>query len=346
MSFTQFFVGSYNYSLWSQKADSPGISMCEIDTSTGTMQEIYSYGQLRNPSYLLVNNDILYAIEEIPEELEPRLCALKINDNSLEIFSSITLKGSSACHISINKQRTLIAVSYYASGGLELIALNKDGTIGERITKIQHEGHSLNPKRQEASHIHSSVFSDDGKYLFIADLGTDEIVIYKVPDNTPTQTLKLKAGSGPRHLAWHKNKKHLFLVNELSNTLSLCKFENFELKLIKTVSTLSTHSNFESYAATLKIHPNGKYIYVSNRGEDSIAVFKFNETTEALELIQSISSHGKFPRDLELSKDAGYLVVANQNSDDIFSYFINEKTGLLEPSNQELQLNTVVCVAL
>lgn len=345
MTLIKFFVGSYNYSLWSQKADGQGISLGEIDTNTGAMRIACSYGKLRNPSYLLIKNNILYAIEEIPEELEPRLCAFKIKENSLEIFSSKTLKGSSACHISIDNKKTQIAVSYYASGGLELIALNKDGSIGKRTAKIQHKGQSLNPKRQEASHIHSSVFSDDGKYLFIADLGTDEIVIYKIASTTPTQTLKLKAGSGPRHLAWHKNKKHLFLVNELSNTLSLCKFENSELKLLKTVSTLSSHANTESYASALKIHPNGRYIYVSNRGEDSIAVFKFNQATETLKLIQSISSQGKFPRDLELSKDARFLLVANQNSDNIFSYFIDEKTGLLEPSNQKLNLSTVVCVA-
>ncbi len=340
----KFFVGSYNYSLWSQKADGNGISVCELDNKTGAMELLSSYEQLRNPSYLVFENSILYAIEEIPEDLEPRLCAFKIKNNRLELFSSKVLKGSSACHISINSQRTQIAVSYYASGGLELISLNPNGTIGKLIFNISHNGHSINPKRQEASHIHSSIFSPDGKYLFVADLGIDKVIVYDLTTKKIKQSLSLKPGSGPRHLAWHKNQKHFFIVNELNNTLSLCKFEDSKLKLINTISTTKPNSNTDSYAAAIKIHPNGQYIYVSNRGEDSIAVFKFVEN-KAFELTQSISCQGKFPRGLALSKDAKILLVANQNSDNIYSYFIDPQTGLLNESGQALNLGTAVCIA-
>lgn len=336
-----FFVGSYNYSLWSQTANGEGISICELDTNTGKMRLINSYGNIKNPSYLAITNNKLFVIEETPQDLEPQLCSFLIKKDSLLLLKARALSGSAACHISINNAQTKLAVSNYSSGSLDLFRL-KHSAIAKKYLQIKHIGQSINPQRQEASHIHSSVFSANGQFLFVADLGIDQVVVYKLNDSK-TQKLKLVAGSGPRHLLWHNNNKHLFVINELNNTISLCLFENETLKIINTVSTLTT-SKKESYAAAIKIHPNGKYLYASNRGEDIIAVFSFNEQTQSLELIQSISSQGKFPRDLELSKDGKILLVANQQSDSIYSYFINNETGLLTKTEHSLSLGTPVCI--
>ncbi len=338
-----FFVGSYNYSLWSQTANGNGISVAELDTSSGEMQLVNSFTKIKNPSYLAVKDNILYAVEETPQDLKPRLCAFLIKKNCLESINSQRLKGSSACHISINSSKSKLAVSNYSSASLELFQLLDDGSIANRIKEVRHSGKSINKKRQEASHIHSSVFTTDDSYLLVADLGIDQVVIYK-DDGNLIQKLILPAGSGPRHLTWHKNNKYLFIINELNNTISICLFKNGSVEIIDTISTLAHEFSNESYASAIKLHPNGNYLYASNRGEDSITVFNFDEQNSSLKLIQTISSQGKFPRDIELSDDGQMLLVANQNSNNIYSYFVNKQTGLLSKTGQGLSLGTPVCI--
>ena len=344
-----FFVGSYTQGHDNQKKGK-GIYTCKLELSSGKLEILDCFEDIVNPTYVALNKarTHLYSLQEIANT--PTAQAFSLNkDYSLSRLNTQAMSGGGPCHLGLDANETFLAYANYGSGNIVLYALNDDGSLSEELDSVQHRGKSINPNRQEGPHAHATVFGPDGA-LYVADLGLDEIKRYHI--NTQSNKLELSDsvrvpdGHGPRHLVFHPNGNYLFVVNELISSVSVFKHEASKLSLLQTVSTLPANNEVESYCAAIRIHPSGNFIYVSNRGHDSIAVLKFDESQASLDLIQTQSSQGQFPRDFNLDPSSKVIVASNQHSSNLASYWLNSETGKLEFTGFELELGTPVCVAM
>jgi 6-phosphogluconolactonase len=341
-----FFVGSYTHP--SMEGRGQGIYTCALEPSTGQMTHVDTF-VTTNPSYLALDKSkqYLFAVEESSADMNPVVQSFKITANrSLEPLSEQPIPGEIACHLELDADDRFLAVANYGTGDVILYEL-KDGHLTRQLDTVQHVGKSVNEERQEGPHAHATVLSPDKAFLLVTDLGLDEVKTYKFNSGKLElySTFKTKPGAGPRHLVFHPNGRHAFIVNELDSTVTLVGYKDGTLSETLTMSTLPENHAGEKWAAAIHVSPNGKNVYVSNRVHDSIAVFAFDEARENLEVIQHIASGGHIPRDFSLDPTGKLLVTAHQNSDDLFSFWVDE-TGRLKPTGHSLKLGTPVCVKM
>ncbi len=341
-----FFVGSYTHP--SMDGAGQGIYTCGLEPATGKLTLLETL-PLTNPSYLTFdkNHDYLFVVEESGKDFNPHVHSFGVvTDGGLEPLSQRPIPGEYACHLSTDAEGKFLAVVNYGTGNVILYGL-KDGYLTGQLDDVQHEGKSVNEQRQEGPHAHAAVFSPDNKFLFVVDLGLDEIKSYKFDTGKLElhSTFKTKPGAGPRHLVFHPNGRHVLILNELNATLVLAKYQDGTLTEVQALSTLPGDYTGEKWAAAIHVSPNGKNVYTSNRNHNSVAVFAFDETREYLEMIQDMASGGDTPRDFALEPTGKFLITAHQKSDDLFSFWIDE-TGRLEPTGHSLKLGTPICVKM
>jgi 6-phosphogluconolactonase len=341
-----FFVGSYTEA--STLRTGAGIYSCNLDLSSGKMNLLHSTATI-NPSYLAIDKTQRYliAVQETSYKDKPALHSFLIqSDFSLEQVSTQPVPGEAPCYVAIDAYSQWVAVANYVTGNVVVYPF-KDGNLQPLSDAVQHRGKSINDSRQEGPHAHAAVFNPENNRVFVADLGTDELISYGFAGGKLelATTLKLAPGSGPRHLIFHLNKQHAFVLNELDSTLTVLRYADGILTPLQTLSALAEGYSGEKWAAAIHISPDGKTVYTSNRGHDSIAVFAFDETAERLEVVQYIASGGQTPRDFALDPSGKILVVANQNSHNLVSFWIDDK-GQLEPTGYSLQLGSPVCVKM
>jgi len=346
-----FFVGTYTQGdFGAYQAQGKGIYTCRLESTSGEMDVLHCNEDIINPTYVTLNKakTHLYAVQETGAADTPSVHAFAINDDhSLRRLNMQGMTGEGPCHLMLDAQEDYLAVANYGSGNIVLYPINEDGSLGEQSDSVQHEGKGPNPNRQESPHAHAAVFGPDGT-LFVADLGLDEVKAYAVKDAKlePLSSAKTPAGAGPRHLVFHPSESHAFVLNELDSTLSLFRHSRGRLELLNTLSTLPEGDQTESYCAAIRIHPSGKFVYASNRGHDSLAVFAFDKAGESLNLIQLVSTGGQYPRDFNLDPDSKLVVAANQQTNNLITYRLDAATGKLGPTGQELEIGTPVCVAM
>ncbi len=341
-----FLVGSYTHPSMNGKGE--GIYTCGLEPATGKLT-LLNTTSMTNPSYLMFdkNRDYVFVVEESSKDVNPHVHSFKIaKDYHLEPLSQRPIPGEYACHLGVDAENKFLAVANYGTGNIVLYGL-KDGHITEQLDNVQHTGKSVNEQRQEGPHAHATMFSPDNEVLLVADLGLDEVKSYKFATGKLElhSTFKTKPGAGPRHLVFHPNGKHVFIVNELDTTVVVTRYENGTLSEVQTLQTLPDDYTGERWAAAIHVSPSGKHVYMSNRDHDSIAVLAFNEVNERLELVQRVASGGQLPRDFTLDPTGRFLITAHQKSDDLFSFWIDE-TGRLEPTGHSLKLGTLVCVKM
>jgi len=344
-----FFVGSYTKADFGDyQAKGKGIYSCRIESATGKMELIDYHNSIVNPTYIAIHNSkkLLYTLAEVGEN--PKSVALKISeDYSLQLINEQEVTGQGPCHVCLDKTESFLAVANYGSGNIVLNSILEDGQLSEELISIQHEGSGVDKSRQEGPHAHAVQFTDDDM-LLVVDLGLDEVKRYRLDRDggrlEPHDTLHLPAGHGPRHLVFHPSGNYLFVINELISSISIFDYTQAKPKLLETISTLPTNHQESSYCAAIRIHPSGKFIYASNRGHDSIAVFSFDAIQGSLKLIQTISTGGHFPRDFNLIANNTLLIAANQASDNLFSFWLDSDTGKLSATGYELEIGTPVCV--
>jgi 6-phosphogluconolactonase len=341
-----FFVGSYTHLTMNGKGQ--GVYTCGLEPSTGKLTLLETL-PLTNPAYLVLDKEskYMFALEESSADLNPHVHSFRVAGNcQLEPLSQRPIPGAYACHLGVDVEKKFLAVANYGTGNVILYGV-KDGHLTAQLDDVQHQGKSVNEQRQEGPHAHAIVFSPDNQFLFVADLGLDEVKSYKFSTGKLEfhSTFKTKPGAGPRHLEFHPNGKHVFIINELDTTVVLTRYQHGTLSEVQTLQTLPNDYTGQRWAAAIHVSPNGKNIYVSNRTHDSIAVFAFDEASERLELIQHIPSGGTIPRDFSPDPTGKFLITANQNSDNLFSFWIDE-TGRLEPTGHSLKLGTPVCVKM
>lgn len=341
-----FFVGSYTHPSLNGKGK--GIYTCGLEPATGKLTLLETL-PLTNPAYLVLdkNHEYAYVLEESGKDLQPHVHSFKVaEDCGLEALSQRPIPGEYACHLGVDAENKFLAVANYGTGNVILYGL-KDGHLTAQLDEIQHEGKSVNEQRQEGPHAHAIVFSPDNQFIFVADLGLDEVKSYKFKTGKLElhSSFKTKPGAGPRHLEFHPNGKHAFIINELDTTVVLTQYQDGTLTEVQTLQTLPSDYTGERWSAAIHVSPNGKHVYVSNRSHNSIAVLAFDEASERLEVIQHIASGGDIPRDFSLDPTGKFLITAHQKSDDLSSFWIDE-TGRLEPTGHSLKLGTPVCVKM
>ena len=295
--------------------------------NSGKMEAISEVNNLDNPSYLHINKNMFYVVNETNSG---SVTAFKIKKDGLELVNSQKINQSSLCHITTNKARDSLLIANYGSGSIVLYELKNDGSIGQlKNTKIYNKN----------SKLHYVKFIENN--IYAVDLGNNAIYIYNTNMELISQ-INMEKGSGPRHFVVSKDNKKIYVVTELSNEIfSYYKSEN-EFKLLQKISTL-TNKNKESFAGAIKISNNNKNIYVTNRGDNSISVFKVNNNK--IELIQNISSCGDFPRDILLNNSEEYVIVANQNSSNIVIFKRDIESGFLTSiNNANIEIEGPACL--
>lgn len=276
----------------------------------GKLEIINKINGIINPSYLHINKDVLYSVSET--EIGG-LQVFEIKNNNLELISSEILNQELPCHITTNATRTKLLVSNYGAGSVLMYSLNIDGSVDKIVNKIQYDG----------AHMHCSKFI--GENIYTTDLGND--VIYFLDKNLKALSeVYTGKSSGPRHLIVMEKLQWIIVVTEMSNEILIYEKQKDKFRLIQKLSTLNKKT-VQSYAGAIKVSNNGKNIYVTNRGDNTISVFKKNY--EKYELIQNISCFGDFPRDITLNKTEEYVFVANQKSNNIIIFKRNKESGVL-----------------
>ncbi len=342
------FIGTYTQSLPHVEGKATGVYSCQFDEN-GRLAIKQSTTNIENPSYLTLSSDkkYLYAVQEggTVEESGVFAYAIDVQSGVLTMLNQQSTHGVAPCHLCIDATGKFLFVANYSSGSVLVYPLAEDGRIEEPTAIIQHSGSGPNQARQEGPHAHMVLPTVDNQYLLVSDLGTDSVVVYRF-DAENGQLAQLSVGSsesgaGPRHMALHGNGRILFVLNELNSTLTSFRFVDGQLTRLQTLSTLPENFSGESFCAAIRLGKNGRFVYASNRGHDSIATFAFDETTELLTLVDHSATQGKTPRDFILLDDM--MLVGNQDSDTVAHYQINAVTGVPRPTGQISHIPTPVC---
>jgi len=347
------FIGTYTGS------GSKGIYVYKFNTQTGkaTWVSNTDTSSASNPSYLSIspNGKYIYAVHEDGNQKNGNVAAYSFNRSTgdLKLINKLPSGGDHPCYVAISDNSKWVAVANYTGGSVSVFALNADGSLKPDPQVVQHEGKSVVPQRQDKPHVHSTVFSPKGDYLFVSDLGTDKVMIYKFnsASSKPLQTNATFAesapGSGPRHFTFHPNNKYAYLIEELTGTVVAYQFSNGKLNFLQRIAAHPEGYKGTIGSADIHISPDGKFLYASNRGdENTIAIFSINSATGTLKSAGYQSTMGKTPRNFMIDPTGNFLLVANQNSNNIVVFKRNKSTGLLTATGSEIQVPRPVCLKM
>lgn len=338
------FIGTYT-----SPEGSRGIYQVNLDTANGTFGEVALIAETVNPSYLVLNRErsILYTVNEnVPDGM---ITAFERNSgDQWTPASALSNVGSAPCHLTLNENQSLIAVANYVSGNVVAYPLDATGSLLDEASAGQHAGAGPNTERQEAPHAHFVQFSKDGRWLYAVDLGIDEIKMYPLDNGRlgdARTALRLSPGDGPRHFVFHPVMDMAYVLNELSNTVIAVRVDQAsgQFTAFDRQSTLPEDFSEHSQAAAIKISKDGRFLYVSNRGHQSIAIYALAEDGKPT-LVAITTTEGAWPRDFMLTPNEEHLLVANEHSDNIALFDRDVATGLITYSGQQLSLSKPVCL--
>lgn len=346
------YIGTYT-----QGSESEGIYLFNFDDETGEITPAGTAGISTNPSFLALHpqKNLLVAVGETRDFNDAKsgsLAAFKIDPatGKLTELNRVPSSGGSPCHLVIDQAGKHVLVANYSGGNVSVVRIGEDGKLGKRTAFIQHEGSSVNKARQEAPHAHSINLDRDNKRAFAADLGTDELIVYDFDKTKGTLersgAVKVDPGSGPRHLAIHPGGGHLYLLNELKSTLTVISYdpESGATKRLQTISTLPKNYDGRNGTAEVQITPDGKFLYASNRGHDSLACYKIDANSGKLTLVEIEPTGGKAPRNFGIHPGGKFIIAANQGSDTLKVFAIDQATGELEDTGHGAKCPKPVCV--
>lgn len=336
---------------------SKGIYLFRFNADTGEAKPMGVAAELASPSFLAIHpsGKFLYAVSEV-DQFDGKKAgfvsgyAIDRATGKLTSLNRQTTGGPGPCHVNITPNGKWLLVANYAGGSVEVLPIGADGKIGSPSAFDQHQGSSVNPQRQEAAHAHSIHADAAGRYVFVPDLGMDKIVIYQFDDQNgklaPGTSALIKPGSGPRHFDFHPGRKFAYVINEMASTVTGFTYDSQRgvLTEIQTISTLPEDFKGESTCADVHVHPSGKFLYGSNRGHDSIAVFTIDPTTGKLTAAGQVSTQGKTPRNFAIDPSGKFLIAENQNSDSLVFFKIDPATGALQPTGLKIDTPAPVCI--
>ncbi|WP_339744479.1 lactonase family protein [uncultured Rubinisphaera sp.] len=279
-----------------------------------------------------------------------RAYQIDLKTGSLVPSGLVSTHDSGTTHIEVSPQGNALAVCHYGGDGTTAIRLNKAGELQPQVSQIKHQGSSVDPKRQTKPHPHGVAFSHDGKYLLVADLGNDHVEVFAVDKNAGIKEhtyWTAAPGAGPRHVTLHPTKDIVYSINELDSTISVLSLntKSGELTEVQTVQTLpKDYDGKGNTTAEIVVHPSGNFVYGSNRGHNSTAVYSVDDKTNKLTLIEHEPTQGDHPRFVGMDPTGSIYLAANMNSNNIVSFRVNQKTGKLESTGNTLEVSRPMCV--
>lgn len=340
---------------------SKGIYAWKFDGATGNMKSLGLVADAFRPLFLALHpkRNLLYAVSR-PTTNDRQGIGIALaysidpKTSRLTLLNSLPTQGIDPAYVSVDGSgRNLLVANFGSTGGdgcVSVFPIKPDGSLADASDLVKYSGSSVHPQRQTGPHSHAINVLPDNRFVFVADLGLDKIFVYHFdakkgrlrPNDPPFATLH--PGAGPRHFVFHPNGRFLYVVNELQSTLTIFKWSAATLKEVQTISTLSNDFKGASTAATLQVHPNGQFLYASNRGADNIAIFSIDPKSGTLTPVEFVSTQGKTPGSFSIDPSGNWLLVANQASDSLVLFSVDARTGKLIASGQSFEVGTPSCV--
>ncbi len=338
---------------------SKGIYAYRFDGATGRLTPLGLVAETTNPSFLAVhpNRRFLYAVSEIANYEGQKsgavsAFALDPRTGKLTFLNQVSSRGADPCYLVVDKTGKHVLVANYSGGSVAAFPVRADGRLGEASALVQHAGGSVNPERQQGPHAHSINLSPDNRFAIAADLGLDQLLVYRFDPTKGSLAAdspafaKVNPGAGPRHFAFHPSGRFAYVINEMQSTVSAFAYDaaGGVLPALQTISTLPKDFAGKNDTAEVQVHPTGRFLYGSNRGHDSIAVFAIDAEKGTLTPVEYVATRGKTPRNFGIDPTGSFLFAANQDSDNIVVFRINPDSGRLTPTGQVVEVPSPVCV--
>ncbi|MBO3033396.1 lactonase family protein [Burkholderia pseudomallei] len=351
-------VGTYTGS------GSDGIYVYRFDTDSGRVSPVSS-AKAENPSYLVASRDgrHVYAVNELPGDAGPASVRGGVSafdfdakTGALKFVNRVSAQGNDPCYLSLSPDGRYLVVANYSvasdpGGSFSVFPVEATGALGAVVLNVHHEGTGPVKGRQDGAHVHSTVFSPDGKYLFVQDLGADKLYSYRyTPDGSrgligPTESryTLAKAGSGPRHLVFGANGRFAYVTNELNASVDVYRYDDGRLAHIETVPMTAPGFAGKVGGGALHLSPDGRFLYATNRGDaNDIVIYAVNAADGKLTLVGRQSSLGKTPREFAIDPSGKWLIVGNQDSDSVFVFRRDIASGRLEPNPARIRIDKPV----
>jgi len=334
---------------------SKGIYQMRLDPATGALSAPELAAEAPNPSFLAIHPSckFLYSADEVwngPASVSA--FSIAPNTGKLALLNKRPPGGAGPCYVSVDPSGRCVFAANYGSGSVAAWPVGDDGRLGEATATIQHTGSGPDAKRQQGPHAHCIDPDPAGKFALACDLGLDKVLVYRLdaakgtlaPNDPPSASVA--PGAGPRHLAFHPNGKYVYVISEMGSTVTAFAYEapSGALKMLQEISTLPADFKGTSDCAEIAVHPSGRFLYGSNRGHDSIAIFAIDAATGKLKALGHEPTQGKEPRGFGIDPTGAWLLAGNQKSDSLVLFRIDAETGRLKPTGAPVDLGAPVCV--
>lgn len=349
----RFYVGTYT------RGESEGIYLCEMDSETGALTRKGVTRDVVNPSFVAIhpNRKYLYAVNEIGDfqgEKSGAVSAFAIDGDTgeLTLLNQQSSRGGAPCHLVVDAAGKNVLVANYTGGSIACLPIAADGRLRAASSAIQHMGSSVNPQRQKAPHAHSINLDAANRFAVVGDLGLDQVLVYRFDGgkgalvaNDPAG-IAVKPGAGPRHFTFHPSGRFGYVINELDRTVTAFGYDAAQgkFKTLQSITTLPLGAKPIGSTAEVRVHPSGKFLYGSNRGHDSIVVYRIDKDTGKLTYVENESTQGKTPRNFTMDPSGKFLLAENQQSNSIVVFAIHPETGALESTGHALEIPSPVCI--
>lgn len=343
------YVGTY------QPAGKDGIFHLRFDARSGRLTVQGAVSVVTNPSFLALHPSgrYLYAVSEAPGGDGGEVCAFAVDGSTgdLTFLNRRPAHGRSTCHLAVDATGRRVVAANYSSPTIIMYPIEADGRLGEGPVLVRHEGSSVHP-RQTEPHPHSANIDPTNRFVYCPDLGLDKVLIYRLDAAAGTLTandpafVRTAPGAGPRHLDFHPSRRYAYVVNEIGSTVGAYASDQTTgaLRELQTVSALPVGYRDTSHCADIHVHPSGRFLYASNRGHDSIAIYRIDEGTGTLTPLGHQPTQGRTPRNFALDPTGAFLFAQNQGSDSIVTFHVDQQTGALRPTGEVTSLPTPVCM--
>src|SRR5436190_8383194 len=347
------YVGTYT------TGKSEGIYLYRLNLASGELKHVATTKGVTNPSFLTLttNRGYLYAVNEVEDFAGSKSGAVSAfavdqRTGDLRLLNQQASLGANPCYVEVDASSRFVLIANYTGGNVTVLPIQRDGSLGEATDMKQFQGSSINRDRQEASHAHCIVLDPTNQFAYSCDLGTDKIMIFRfdprsgklLPKSQPW--VQVKPGAGPRHLAFDSAGKYIFVLSELHSTITSFARDPVKgsLRELQTLTTLPKDFTGTNTGADIHVSPNGRFLYCSNRGHDSIAAFAINPRGGHITFISHESTRGMTPRNFAIDPTGAFLLVANQKSDSIVVFRLDQTTGRLNATGQVAQVPAPVCL--
>src|SRR5260221_6327221 len=340
------YVGNYT-----NKTDSKGIYEFRFDAATGKMTALELAGETKDPSWVVLHpsGKFLYAANETGKASTVSAFSVEPKTGKLTLLNQLPALGEDPCHLAFDRTGKFLLVANYSSGNVVVFPILSDGKLGEHTAVVSDQGKTgPNAKRQDGPHAHWIAASEHNRFVYVADLGLDRVMIYKFDASkgtlTPADSTTANPGTGPRHIAFSNDGKFMYILGELDSKVAVFTNDGEKFTSIQTIAMLPAGFSGRNDAAEIEIHPSGKFLYASNRGKDSIVVYAVDPKSCNLTLVEDVPTGGKEPRHFATDPTGNFLLAENQNSNTIVEFRIDPATGKLTSKGEVLTVPSPICL--